>query len=71
MHPSCIWDFLTSLLLQNSKKFEGDPSGPFTKNKNYEQRHSAQQCKIGTLRDFLTFILLQNIKKIIEEETIW
>ena len=36
----------------------------------FEQCHSAENCKRGTLWDFLTSIVLQNIKKI-EGETLW
>ena len=52
------------------KKMKGRPFGDrknFPKNffnEIFEQCHSAEKCKAGTLCDFLTFIVLQNIKKI-------
>ena len=36
----------------------------------FEQFHSAEKCKRGTLWDFLTSIVLQNIKKV-EGKTLW
>ena len=49
------------------KKIEGGPFGDmknFQKkfNEIFEQCHSAEKCKRGTLCDFLTSIVLQNIE---------
>ena len=50
------------------KKLKGRLFGDFKKiwkkffNEIFEQCHSAEKCKRGTLWDFLTSILLQNIE---------
>ena len=38
--------------------------GEKTKNKNFEQSHSAEKCKMGAFWAFSTSKLLQNIKKL-------
>ena len=42
----------------------------FIENDIFEQRHSAEKCKRGTLWDFLTSIVLQKIQAN-EGETLW
>ena len=49
------------------KKNEGEPFGALKiffkiKNEVFEQSHSAEKCRMGTLRDFLTSIMLQNVE---------
>ena len=57
------------LVAKYEKQLEGTPFGDFKKkfrkkikNEIFEQCHSAEKCKRGTLWDFLTSILLQNIE---------
>ena len=52
------------------KKLKGDPSEKNFKNEIFEQCHSAEKCKRGTLWDFLTSIVLQNIETN-EGVTLW
>ena len=55
--------------MQGIKQREGGPFGNIKKIRkkikieNFEQSHSAESSKKGTLLGFLTFVLLQNIKK--------
>ena len=57
-------------------KIKGDPweilkkSEKKIKNEIFEQCHSAEKCKRGTIWDFLTSIVLQNIETN-EGETLW
>ena len=59
------------------KKLKGGPFGDlkkfpkkFLKKGIFEQCHSAEKCKRGTLWDFLTSIVLQNIERN-EGGTLW
>ena len=57
--------------LGDIKKFLKIESKKFLKkNYNFEQSHSADILKKGTLWDFLTFVLLQNIKKNWKEDSL-
>ena len=58
------------LVAKYEKKLKGGPSGDFKKFPKkflkkviFEQCHSAEKCKRGTLWDFLTSIVLQNIER--------
>ena len=64
-----LWDFLTTILLQNFTKIEGEPIGVFEKFSKKKQKMRIfnslivpKNLKEGTIWDFLAFVLLQNIK---------
>ena len=64
------------LVAKNFKKLKGGPFGGMKKfpkkifNEIFEQCHSAEKCKRGTLCEFLTSIVLQNIETN-EGGTLW